>query len=518
MSQAATARRSWSETFQAWLQPQAMAMLFLGFSAGIPILLIFSTLSVWLREAGVERSAVTFFSWAALGYSFKFVWAPLLDLLPLPFLTRRLGRRRAWLLVTQGLIMLAIVAMAAIDPAESEGNLTLMAWAAVLLGFSSASQDVVIDAYRIECADKNLQALLSSMYIAGYRLGMLAAGAGSLFLAEILGSAGSYRYSAWGITYGVMAALMVVGVITTLTIAEPAATSKARAGEGGSTRGYLRLLAVLLVAIGGFAATFFYAGSWVDTIKKLFPMAIFSGGAIHAFLAELCRFLAAAGVAALIIGLLTRLGVVDRKMAAKAYYRPVREFFERYGLKTALLLLLLIGCYRLSDIVLGVVANVFYLDMGFSKTAIAGITKSFGLAMTLVGGFLGGVLTLRYGIDRILFLGALLSAATNLLFMGLAGGSNLAMLTVVIGADNLSGGIAATAFVAFLSSLTNISFTAVQYAIFSSMMTLLPKVIGGYSGTMVTAIGYEKFFLVTALMGLPVLALIVVATRATRGR
>nr|HPQ97602.1 MFS transporter [Thiolinea sp.] len=140
----------WGETLKTFLHPRVITMLFLGFAAGIPILLIFSSLSLWLGEAGVERKAVTFFSWAALGYSFKFIWAPLIDKLPLPVLTRVLGRRRAWMLVAQLLIMLAIVLMGSTDPARSQGNLTLMALAAVLLGFSSATQDIVIDAYRIE--------------------------------------------------------------------------------------------------------------------------------------------------------------------------------------------------------------------------------------------------------------------------------------------------------------------------------------------------------------------------------
>ena len=211
-------------------------------------------------------------------------------------------------------------------------------------------------------------------------------------------------------------------------------------------------------------------------------------------------------------------GLADRKMVSRAYVAPMKDFFLRYGGKTAVLILVLVGFYRLSDIVLGVVSNVFYLDMGFSKAVIAGITKSFGLGMTLVGGFLGGVLTVRFGVQKILFLGAFLSAATNLLFMLLAdAGTNISMLTVVIGADNLSAGIASTAFIAFLSSLTSISFTAVQYAIFSSMMTLLPKVIGGYSGTMVSAFGYGNFFMLTALMGLPVLFLIVWVRKVTAG-
>jgi MFS transporter, PAT family, beta-lactamase induction signal transducer AmpG len=516
MSQVGTVRRTWSETFTAWSHPKAVAMLFLGFSAGIPILLIFSTLSVWLREAGVERSAVTFFSWAALGYSFKFLWAPLIDLLPLPYLTNKMGRRRSWLLITQVLIIVAIATMAAIDPAGRQGSLTMMAFASVLLGFSSASQDVVIDAYRIECADQSLQALLSSMYIAGYRLGMLAAGAGSLFLADIFGLGGTYSYPAWRTTYFIMALLMVGGVLTTLCITEPPGHGKdpVAAYPAGN---YLRLAAVLLFAMAGFATTFFYAEAWLVGLFQVLSVEFVAQDALGVFLFEFCRFLLAGGAALLLVGLAVRLGVADREMAKRAYYAPVRDFFERYGLRTALLFLLLIGCYRLSDIVLGVVSNVFYIDMGFSKSVIATITKSFGLAMTLIGGFLGGILTLRFGIDRILFLGAFLSAATNLLFMLLAATApNVTLLTIVIAADNLSAGIAATAFVAFLSSLTNISFTAVQYAVFSSMMTLLPKVVGGYSGTMVSAFGYERFFLFTALMGLPVLVLIVIVAKSAR--
>ena len=205
-------RLSWKASFQAFAQPKVVAMLFLGFSAGLPILLIFSSLSLWLREAGVERAAVTFFSWAALGYSFKFVWAPLVDRLPLPFLTSRLGRRRGWLLLAQLLIMASIVAMAMIDPA-AEGRLTWMAVAAVALGFSSATQDIVIDAYRIEAAESRLQGMMSASYIAGYRVGMIVAGAGALFLASSFGSTvAAYSYSAWQMAYLIMALAMSIGV------------------------------------------------------------------------------------------------------------------------------------------------------------------------------------------------------------------------------------------------------------------------------------------------------------------
>jgi MFS transporter, PAT family, beta-lactamase induction signal transducer AmpG len=507
----------WAATCRAWLHPRAIAMLFLGFSAGIPLLLMFSTLSVWLREAGVDRSTVTFFSWAALGYSFKFLWAPIVDLLPLPFLTHRLGRRRGWLLLAQLLIIAAIVAMASIDPAENRNDLKAMAMAAILLGFSSATQDVVIDAYRIESAEQSLQALLASMYIAGYRMGMLVAGAGSLLLADYLGGASGYSYQAWRATYLAMAVIMGGGLVTTLCVAEPEASRTIRQ-DAYSVADYLRFVALFVLAMAAFALTFFKSAVGFAGWHEILPF-LFSGTDQTPSLAfEVARLGLAAGAAAMVAWLAGRTGLVNRGMVRQAYYAPVQDFFVRYGGKTALLLLALIGCYRLSDIVLGVVSNIFYLDMGFSKTVIAGITKSFGLAMTLAGGFFGGLLTLRYGVKKILFLGAFLSAATNLLFMLLAGaGGNVTLLTLVIGADNLSAGIASTAFVAFLSSLTSVAFTAVQYAIFSSMMTLLPKMLGGYAGTMVSVFGYQQFFLVTAAMGIPVLLLIVVVLRLGAG-
>ncbi len=505
-------KKDWRQALSAWTHPRVVTMLFFGFSAGVPLLLIFSTLSLWLREAGISRSAVTFFSWAALGYSFKFVWAPLIDTLPLPLLTSVLGRRRAWLLAAQTAVITAICLMAFTDPAAGDAQILRMALAAVLLGFSSATQDIVIDAYRIECAPAELQALLSSTYIAGYRIGMLVAGAGSLYLASWLGTEkGHYLYRAWQWSYLAMAAVMLTGVITTLVIPEPE-TQLAR--EPLSARQYLRFLLLFLVCAATFAATFFLTGQPLAHARAALAGSLPGHARLIGFGLETLRLGAAIGAAVLMAWLLILVRAVDRAMVRQTYVAPVMDFFDRYPLKTALLLLLLIGLYRISDIVLGVIANVFYQDLGFSKPVIASIIKTFGLGMTLAGGFLGGALTLRYGIMRILFLGALLSSITNLLFLWLASvGDNITVLTLVIAADNLSAGIATTSFVAFLSSLTSISFTAVQYAIFSSLMTLLPKLIGGYSGTMATAWGYPGFFLATTAMGIPVLALIWLAAR-----
>ncbi len=536
-----TPPKSWSESVATFFDRRVIAMLFLGLSAGLPILLIFSSLGLWLREAGLSRSSVTMFSWAALGYSFKFVWAPLIDRLPVPFLTAMMGRRRAWILVSQALIITAICWMALTDPASGGSSLTIMAFAAVLLGFSSATQDIVIDAYRIESAEQSLQAMLSATYIAGYRIGMLIAGAGAIYLAETFGSsAESYDYGAWRQSYLWMAAAMLIGVAATLVIPEPA--SSRPDNHDHDTGHYLRFLALFVLAVGGFIAVFVFSGETVSAARASLAET-FGNKALAGFLVELVRLAVAIGAAGALALLGVRAGLADKAMVADAYVAPVADFFRRYGMGLAWLLLALIGLYRISDIVLGVISNVFYQDMGFTKTEIAAASKTFGLFMAIFGGFVGGTLAIRYGVMRILFLGALLTVVTNLLFIllsesdldllrtytytlerridfqylafTLGGTFDMAdvMLYLVLAADNLTAGLASAAFVAFLSSLTNVSFTAVQYAIFSSLMTLIPKIIGGYSGAIVDSTSYSTFFLIAAALGVPVLLLIVVAGR-----
>ncbi|MCH6564565.1 MAG: MFS transporter [Proteobacteria bacterium] len=505
----------WLETSKAFAHPRVVTMLFLGFSAGIPLLLIFSSLSLWLREAGIERSAVTFFSWAALGYSFKFVWAPLIDQLPVPGLTRVLGRRRAWMLVAQLSIIVAIVLMASINPQTGSSGLTMMALAAVLLGFSSATQDIVIDAYRIESAGPELQALMSATYIVGYRSALIVAGAGSLFLATWFGSTSEvYIYQAWQYTYWVMAACMLVGILTTLIIQERGDRASLALIE--SNADHARFLLMFVIAVAGFIGCFYLTSDIVGTAGV--DLTEFLGSRhLAGFLLEFLRLAVALGIAWVLVVILVKTGIVRGEMVERSYLLPVRDFFARYGSTLGWLLLALVGLYRISDIVLGVISNVFYYDLGYSKIEIAAVVKTFGVLMTIIGGLLGGLLSMRFGVMRILFLGALLSAATNLLFMILATvGYDITWLYIVISADNLSAGLASAAFIAFLSSLTNISFTATQYAIFSSLMTLLPKLLGGYSGTMVDAIGYSSFFLVTALIGIPVLVLIMLAARRSQ--
>ncbi|MBC6428919.1 MAG: MFS transporter [Cellvibrionales bacterium] len=494
---------------------RTVRLFFLGFAAGLPLLLIFSTLSLWLGEAGVEKSAVTYFSWAALGYSCKFIWAPIVDKLPLPLLSAGLGRRRGWLLAAQLAVIAAIVGMAFSDPAA---GLIGMACAAVALGFASATQDIVIDAYRIECAGPAEQALLSSGYIAGYRIGMVVAGAGSLYLAEFFGSgAGGYAYAAWQKTYLLMAAVMGVGVATTLLIPEPAGGGQSAYPH--SNAAYVRFFALFVLAVGGMMAVLL---GWSWLVAGL-PGGAGVLGAVKAegapllmFAADALKLSVALAAAVFVWALGMRLRLVDRRLAVDGYWRPVRDFFRRYG-RLACWVLLLVGTYRISDIVMGTIANLFYQDLGYSKSQIADVAKVFGLLMTIAGSFLGGLLALRLGVVPVLLAGAVLAPATNLLFVWLAAAEpTVGALTLAIAADNLSAGLAAAAFVAWLSSLTSVSFTATQYAIFSSLMTLLPKLLGGYSGTLVEQLGYADFFLLTAGLGVPVILLVGFLARAVR--
>ncbi|ENX37494.1 AmpG family muropeptide MFS transporter [Acinetobacter courvalinii] len=709
-----TQATGWASAFKAFLDRRALIMLFLGFSAGIPILLIFSSLSLWLGEAGIEKSAVTFFSWAALGYSFKFVWAPLIDELPVPFLTKRLGRRRAWLLIAQSLIICAICIMAFSDPALGQSYLIQMAVGAVLLGFSAATQDIVIDAYRIELAETEMQTVLASTYNAGYRIGMIVAGAGALFLAAYLGTAkGNYIYEAWKYTYLTMAAVMLVGIVTTLCVREPQVN---RVNKHYKTTDYYRLVFVFFIAVATFVVSYIYSGNVTEAISK--SADIKDTAALFGL--EALRFLTATASALLIGFGLVKVGVVNQQMAKETWVAPILDFFKRYGVKLALVLLLLIGFFRISDIIAGVISNVFYQDLNFSKEQIAEAVKIYGVLFSLIGGFLGGLLAQRMNIMKLMFVGAVLASSTNLIFIGLVkSGQALDQVQVQVGEqhyqvdtdevgywklqvpnevlakanavqvsaqyqnqadsniqlavpylitsqqpqiqllpisnddqltpkelkqslvvkgqlagikaedlnaerpvvlkldgqefvakvdsnglftgavdgkllqasssktitalanlknntghellatrqyridttaptealdidiqpvavidpgqagtvelsgkviksysslwlylaiiiDNLASGLAGAAFIAFLSSLTSVSFTAVQYAIFSSLMTLTPKLLGGYSGTIVSNIGYPNFFLMTTLIGIPILVLVVWVAKLLR--
>lgn len=427
-------RPSWADTLRVYLEPATLRMLALGFSAGLPLLLVLGTLSFRLREAGIDRTTIGYLSWVGLAYGFKWCWAPLVDRLPLPGLTNTLGRRRGWLLLSQAAIMAGLVGMALANPRDALGPIV---WCALAVAFGSATQDIALDAFRIESADTQRQAALAATYQTGYRLAMIWAGAGVLWIAARaeVATAGNYQHAAWQTAYLVMAASMLVGVLTVLLSREPARAALPPARN---------------------------AAEWLQG----------------------------------------------------ALVEPFADFIRRYRWQAALILGL-IAVYRISDVVMGIMANPFYVDMGYTKDEVAAVTKVYGVIMTLAGAFIGGALSMRWGVMRVLMLGAVLSAATNLLFAWLAGrGHDVQALIWVVSADNLSSGIASAAFIAYLSSLTNVSYSATQYALFSSMMLLLPKWLAGFSGKFVDLHGYVEFFNATAMLGVPVLVLVWLAGRA----
>ncbi len=444
---------SWLSAFSIYTHPRVLGMLSLGFSAGLPLLLIMGTLSFWLREADVDRTTIGHLSWIGLAYGFKWLWSPLVDQMPLPILTRFLGRRRAWLLLSQIVIAIALVGIANSDPAV---NLTYTVFFALAVAFASATQDIALDAYRIEAVSLELQGAMAATYQAGYRLAMILASAGVLWIAAAVDSSEAiYDHAPWRFAYLIMAGFMAVGIITTLIIREPDVPFNKVISENEA-------LARQAIA------------HW-QLNEKLTQVLAWLYGALIA---------------------------------------PFRDFIVRHG-KQALLILGLIAIYRISDVVMGVMSNPFYVDMGYTKNEVATVSKVYGVLMTIVGAGLGGVLILKIGIMRTLFLGAVLSAATNLLFVWLAGrGHDVSGLIFTISADNLSAGIASCAFIAYLSGLTNSAYSATQYALFSSVMLLLPKFVAGFSGQFVDAYGYESFFIATALMGLPVLVLVWLAGKA----
>ncbi|MET1080048.1 MAG: AmpG family muropeptide MFS transporter [Pseudomonas sp.] len=489
-------RKTWRAALAAYSSPATLALLLLGFAAGLPYMLVFSTLSVWLREAGVARDTIGFASLIGLAYAFKWVWSPLLDQWRLPLLGR-LGRRRSWLVLSQSLVAVGLIGMALCDPQQSLRWLIALA---VLVAFASATQDIAVDAYRLEIADDSRQAALAASYMAGYRVAALLATAGALYFAEGLGSTVQlYNHSAWAGTYLIFALLMLPGLATSLWMSEPAVPLRtqlaaARYGFNHQLVSVLVLI-VLLISVPAMLTQFFRTdfGSVLSGEQSLVELLRHDRALLRALLYTVLTVLC--------------LSSMGRRGLAPVL-TPVNDFILRYRWQ-ALLLLGLVATYRMSDTVMGVMANVFYIDQGFSKDQIASVSKLFGLVMTLLGAGLGGLLIVRFGIMPILFIGGLSSAVTNLLFLLLAGmGAHLNMLILTISCDNFSAGLATAAFVAYLSSLTNLKFSATQYALLSSIMLLLPRLIGGYSGVMVEKLGYAQFFLATALLGVPTLILI----------
>lgn len=432
------------ESLLAYFERRVFIMLVLGFSSGLPFLLVFGTLSAWLRQAGIPKTEIGFVSYVGLAYTVKFLWAPVLDHLHLPVLHRLLGRRRAWMVVAQLVIALGLLGIASSDPGES---LATVAAFALLVAFGSATQDIAVDAWRIEAAPKERQGVMAGAYQLGYRLALIASGAGALYIAF---------YSSWHISYSVMAALMGVGFLA--AVFAPRVDERAEAAVAGEAE--------------------------VEKAAERLGLSV--------SLAHVATFLYRTVVA------------------------PFVDFFARHKW-SGLLILALIGAYRLPDFVMGVMANPLYIDLGFSLAEIASIAKIYGVGMSIGGALVGGVVVARLGLLRTLLVGVVAVLIGNLFFAWLATrGHDFVALTLAISAENFASGFAGTALIAYMSSLTNVAFTATQYALFSSFYALPGKLLGGLSGWAVDQFGFVALYLSTSLMALPALALVVTVMMRSR--
>ncbi|MBF0164546.1 MAG: AmpG family muropeptide MFS transporter [Magnetococcales bacterium] len=422
-------RQFWS-AFAIYREPRVLVILLLGFFSGLPLALTVGTLSLWLAEAGVSKSSIALFALAGTPYTFKFLWSPLVDRMPVPGFTTRLGQRRGWAVLTQLALIASILGLGASDPA---GDPFWTAWFALFVAFWSATQDIVIDAYRVEILEERQYGAGAAMSVLGYRLGMVVSGAGGLYLAT---------YWGWFFAYAVMAGLMGIGMLVMLLNPEPARP----VAEG---------ISILPVASGR-------RGRVVSWLRR-------------------------------------------------SVIAPFAEFMRRRGWLLTLLFILL---YKFGDALAGVMSGPFYLEMGFSKIEIANVTKLFGLVAVLVGGVLGGILTERMGINRALIVCGILQMVSNLMFVLLAEvGYSLSMLTVTIAVENVTGGMGTSAFVAYLSRLCHVAYTATQYALLSSFMAFGRTLLASSGGWIAERISWTDFFLITTFAAIPGLLLFVFMAR-----
>jgi PAT family beta-lactamase induction signal transducer AmpG len=485
VTEPAAGRRSFWSALAVYTERSALVMIALGFSAGLPYYLVFDTLSAWLRASGLSLEVIGFFSLVTLISSFKFLWAPFVDRTSVPLLTGWLGHRRSWMLVCQAMIILGLWLVAGSDPTTSLGRIAVLA---VLVGFSSATQDIAIDAWRIEAAEVFKQGAMAAAYQWGYRVAIIVAGAVPLLLASSYG---------WNVSYAVMAALMIIGVAAVLAAPReqrhqlrPIQTEGIAPAPGRDAVEWTVRIAFLLIGAlilgSGLAAN---AGVFGQVLGRLGAtsardavLAAWSSDArawVH-----LLAVIAGFGVIIVAARPLPRIRTRPGAYLASALGDPLRDFFARYR-STGGLILALICLYRIPDFVLNIM-NPFYLDLGYSLVEIAEVRKIFGVWMTMFGVFAGGVAVARYGLMRSMVIGAFAGPLSNLLFIWLAfQGHSLWALFAAIGLDNVAGGFAGTCLIAYMSSLTSVGFTATQYALFSSLYAIPGRLIASQSGRIV---------------------------------
>ncbi len=421
---------NWISAFAVYRDPRVLAILFLGFSSGLPLALTGTTLALWLREEGISLTSIGLFASVATPYALKFLWAPLIDKLPLPVLTRSLGRRRGWMILTQLCLMASIIGLGLTNPQENAFFTALMALA---VAFSSASQDIVIDAYRVEICDEKSMAAGAAAIVFGYRIGMLVSGAGALYLATSV---------SWSLTYLVMAGLILIGMATILMSREPDTSQATKTSTTSAPQDRL--------------------ASYAAWLKD-------------------------------------------------AVVNPLLEFMTRPGWIPVLLFVMF---YKFGDSLAGVMSTPFFYDLGFTKIEIANVSKVYGTIATFGGLALGGWLMAATGLYKTLWICGFLQLFSNLMFAVQAlAGNDITVLSLTVGIENLAGGMGTAAFVAYLSSLCNISYTATQYALLSSFMATARIWFSSPGGWLAENIGYMNFFLGTTLAAVPGLLLLWWLTR-----
>lgn len=452
---------SWLSSLQVYTDRRMLLLLALGFSSGLPMLLVFSTLTVWLTEVGVDKSTVGVFALVSMPYSFKFVWAPLVDRARLPGLTRLLGRRRAWLLVSQVALAAALVAMGLSSPATAAGTTAALA---VCVAFASATQDIVIDAYRVELLEPDEQAAGAAVAVFGYRMAMLASGAGALLAAGFFGTSGPPG--------GAMGALWTQALVAHWDALSPIARLQPQGWVGplasvAWTQTYLVMAALVGV---GLAATLLGG----EPVREATDPA--------------------------------RRSVVA--VVQDAVIAPFSEFMRRYGLATFVILSLVV-LFKLADALAAVMRNPFLLEAGFTKEQIAAIAQTYGMVASIVGSLWGGVLVKKLGLKRSLWWASVLMMGSNLMFAWQAmAGDSVGVLTAVITVENLTGGFGTTTLVAWLSAMCNVRYTATQYALLTSLSSIARTTFSASSGMMAQALGWAPFFVATAVAGVPALVLL----------
>lgn len=513
------ARPGWRDVLRGLRQRKVLVMLLLGLSAGLPFMLVGNTMGLWLREGGIELTAIGFLSWVGIMYSMKFLWAPVIDKVDVPVLGRLLGHRRGWMLLAQLVVAIGLTGMALVTP---QGGLMAFALLALLAAFASATQDIVIDAWRIESANDGEElSLLSAAYQLGYRFALLLTDAWILVIAAKIG---------WVASYELIAGLMALGMIAVLFARESRSTPTASAVAlpdprdgrlGVSDAMVVRWLCALVIGLASIAYLIIAHNFWDKSWDW--------GDAVFALAAPVAIWrLVRRGNAGTPVTEATWSRALVRPLLRvfDAAIGPLLVFFRDHG-KVALLILLAISLYRLPDFVMGPMANPFYNDLGIDKATVGTVRGSVGWIATTVGIVIAGLSALRLGFITTLMIGAVVGPASNLAFAWMAWhGADTQTFSIVMAIDNFSQGFAGVALVGYMSSLTSLGYTATQYALLSSFYAMPGKFLKGLSGAAVDGLAkshalvdaYAIFFIGTALIGIPALLLCIWLVRHDRGR